>query len=218
MPPPHEINEPTIPSTPFQPIPKSSTTPSPCEFSNESQTSTNSSPHVSPSISTHSKRIYKSPNRLIETIEGRKMKLKKKPWMYTISDSFSEHSILEEEPLSYEDALYNLHSNDWQATINSDFQSLIKNNTWEILPQPPICIYVGCKWILKIKYGPNNTILKSKACLVVQGFSQKEGIDYYETFSPVLKSSSMQVKLAFAANHGLDIHQMDVITAFLNGF
>jgi hypothetical protein len=77
MPPPHEINEPTIPSTPSQPIPKPSTTPSPCESSNESQTSTNSSPHVSPSISTHPKRIYKSPNRLIETIEGRKRNTKR---------------------------------------------------------------------------------------------------------------------------------------------
>jgi hypothetical protein len=138
--------------------------------------------------------------------------------MYTISDSFSEHSILEEEPLSYEDALHNPHSNDWQATINSEFQSLIKNNTWEILSLPPNCTLVGCKWIFEIKYGPNNTILKRKARLVAQGFSQQEGVDYYETFSPILKSSSMRVLLAFVAYHGLDIHQMDVITAFLNGF
>src|SRR4051812_6232892 len=99
-----------------------------------------------------------------------------------------------------------------------ELQSLLKNNTWEILPLPPNRTTVGCKWIFKIKYDPNNQIIKHKARLVAQGFSQLEGIDFNETFSPVLKSSSLRVLLAFATYFGLAIHQMDVVTAFLNGF
>ena len=197
--------------------------PSPQSSAPSTPTIDNSSPrsNTSPSssIPIRPKRSRKSPERLIETIEGRppKSKSKKKPWIFTVSDSFSQDFIVESDPLSYEEALSSPQSKEWQDAINSEFQSLLKNDTWELTILPPQRTTVGCKWIFKTKYGPNNTIIKRKARLVAQGFSQQPGIDYHETFSPVLKSSSLRVLLAYATHYGLHIHQMDVCTAFLNG-
>jgi hypothetical protein len=155
-------------------------------------------------------------------MEGRSSKQKtntskRKPWIFTTLDSFSTNTKLEPDPLSYEEALQSSYSKEWQAAINSKFQPLIKNNTWELTTLPTDRTTLACKWISKTKYGPHNEILKRKARLVAQGFLQQEGIDYYETFSHELKSSSMGVLLAYSAHFGLHIHRMDVCTAFLNG-
>jgi len=70
---------------------------------------------------------------------------------------------------------------------------------------------------LKTIYGNNITILKWKTCLVIEGFFQQAAVDYDDTYSFVLKTSSMWVFLVYMTNHNLDIHQMDVQTTFLNG-
>ena len=79
------------------------------------------------------------------------------------------------------------------------------NNTW------------GLKWIFKRKMKPDGTIDKYKARLVVKGYRQKEGLDYFDTYSPVTRITSIWMLIALAAVHGLKIHQMDVKTTFLNG-
>ncbi len=76
---------------------------------------------------------------------------------------------------------------------------------------------VGCKWIFKVKLNGNGTIAKYKAKLVAKGYTQQEGIDYQETFSLVVKLTSIRVLLALVVHHNLDIQQMDVKTMFLNG-
>ncbi|MCQ7056711.1 hypothetical protein M9Y08_18315, partial [Clostridioides difficile] len=76
---------------------------------------------------------------------------------------------------------------------------------------------LGCKWILKRKYKADGTIDKYKARLVVKGFRQTEGYDFFDTYSPVTRITSIRVLIAIAAMHDLEIHQMDVKTAFLNG-
>jgi hypothetical protein len=75
---------------------------------------------------------------------------------------------------------------------------------------------VGSKWVFKVKTGPDGEIIKHKARVVAQGFTQIEGIDYDETFAPVAKLSSLRTLLAFAAEHNLEVHQMDVKSAYLN--
>ena len=82
---------------------------------------------------------------------------------------------------------------------------------------PPGCKSIGCKWVLKKKLKPDGTIDKYKARLVAKGFKQKENIDFFDTFSPVTRITSIRVLISLASIHNLLIHQMDVKTAFLNG-
>ena len=76
---------------------------------------------------------------------------------------------------------------------------------------------VRCKWVYRTKYGPNGKIDKHKARLVAKGFSQVEGIDYTETFSPVAKMNSIRLVLSLAASLKWEVHQMDVKSVFLHG-
>ena len=76
---------------------------------------------------------------------------------------------------------------------------------------------VGCKWVFKIKYNCDGTIERYKARLVAKGFTQKKGLDYEDTFARVARMTSIRVILAIAALEGLQVHQMDVNSAYLNG-
>ena len=76
---------------------------------------------------------------------------------------------------------------------------------------------IDSKWVFKIKHGPNGEIDKYKACLVTKGYTQIEGLDYMDTFTPITKFTTIQSLLALAAQHNLEVHQVDVKAAFLNG-
>ncbi|KAL0412857.1 UNVERIFIED_CONTAM: Retrovirus-related Pol polyprotein from transposon TNT 1-94 [Sesamum radiatum] len=104
----------------------------------------------------------------------------------------------------------------WKEAINSEIESIMQNHTWE-LDLPPGSTPLGCKWILKRKYKADGSIDKYKARLVAKGFKQKEGLDFFDTYSPVTRITSIRVLIAIAALYDLEIHQMDVKTAFLNG-
>ncbi len=93
----------------------------------------------------------------------------------------------------------------------------MQNNTWELVDLPPGNKPLGCKWILKKKYKADGSIDKYKARLVAKGYRQKEGLDFFDTYSPVTRITSVRVLMAIAALHNLEVHQMDVKTVFLNG-
>jgi hypothetical protein len=95
--------------------------------------------------------------------------------------------------------------------------SLISNNTWKLVDLPPGCKTIGCKRVLRRKLKLDGTIEKFKARLVAKGFKQKEDIDFFDTFFPVTKITSIRLLIAIAAIYNLMIHQMDVKTTFLNG-
>ena len=98
-----------------------------------------------------------------------------------------------------------------------EYQSIMKNYVWDVIPRPKGKTVVTSKWIYKIKHAVDGSIEKNKARFVARGFSQKEGIDYEENFAPVSRYTSIRSILTLATMMKWKIHQMDVKTAFLNG-
>ena len=96
-------------------------------------------------------------------------------------------------------------------------KSLQDNDVWELVDLPKNRKPVGSKWVFKTKTDADGHIERYEARLVAQGFSQKFGTDYDETFSPVVRLESVRTLIAMSVQHGLQLHQVDVDTAFLNG-
>ena len=114
-------------------------------------------------------------------------------------------------PLSYKVATKPENIDFWTPGIEKEEQSLLKNNTWKLVERKPGMHVLPCKYVFKIKNGG------PKARVVILGNLQIYGLDYFETFSPVIKMITIRTILALAALLGLEVDQMDVVTAFLNG-
>ncbi|KAK1627567.1 hypothetical protein QYE76_001882 [Lolium multiflorum] len=125
--------------------------------------------------------------------------------------------LVDDTPTSISEAYASLDADYWKEVVRSEMDSILANGTWEITDCPYGCKPVGCKWVFKKKLRPDGTIEKYKARLVAKGYTQKEGEDFFDTYSPVARLTTIRVLLFLAASHGLLIHQMDVKTAFLNG-
>ena len=124
---------------------------------------------------------------------------------------------LEENPSNLKEALDSPDTIFWKEVVNDEVNSLISNKTWKLVELPPGCKTIGCKWVLWKKLKPDGTIDKFKARLVAKRFKQETDLDFFDTFSPVTRITSITLLIAIAAIHDLKIHQMDVKTAFLNG-
>jgi hypothetical protein len=101
--------------------------------------------------------------------------------------------------------------------MHEELENFERNHVWELVERPPNCHPIGTKWVWKNKEGENGMVVRNKSRLVAQGNSQKEGIDYEETFAPVARLEAIQILLAFAVAKGFKLYQMDVKSAFLNG-
>ncbi|GJS75363.1 zinc finger, CCHC-type containing protein [Tanacetum coccineum] len=134
-----------------------------------------------------------------------------------VGSQYSYCYSIEEDPRTYNEAVQSRDAAFWKEAIDDEIGSIMENNTWVLSDLPPGCKPLGCKWIFKRKMKVDGTIDKFKARLVIQGFRQKEGIDYFDTYAPVARITTIRLLLALAAIHNLVIHQMDVKTAFLNG-
>ena len=124
---------------------------------------------------------------------------------------------LQNEPRTFKEALESVEAKQWEQAIQDELESLERNNTWELVKLPAGRKPVGCKWVFKKKLGADGTVERFKARLVAKGFSQQPGMDFQDTFAPVAKFSSVRLLLSLAASQNLEIHQMDIKTAFLNG-
>ena len=122
-----------------------------------------------------------------------------------------------DEPSGIEDALKSEHSKHWKDAMISEYTSLMENETWELVPPEENQNVVGSRWVYKVKRNEDGSVDRFKARLVAQGYTQTRGTDYEEVFSPVAKHTSLRTLLALANEHDLEVHQMDVKTAFLNG-
>ena len=105
----------------------------------------------------------------------------------------------------------------WEQVMTAEYESLIKNKTWTLVPLPLRKNLIGCKWVYKTKFVAEGQIEKYKASLVEKGFNQQEGIDYNETFSPIAKMNTIRTILSLVASYKWEINQMDVKSDFLNG-
>src|SRR4051812_4802485 len=100
--------------------------------------------------------------------------------------------------------------NDWRQVMDEEYTLLLKNKTWSIVNLPRRCGTIGCQWIYKLNLKLNSNVEHFKACLVTKGYSQEKGIDYQETFAPVVKFNSIRLLLTLTLTHNLKLHQMDV--------
>ena len=125
--------------------------------------------------------------------------------------------MLESEPQTYKETVNCPEGPLWKEAIKSEVDSILQNHTWELVDLPPGSKPLGYKWIFKRKMKADGSIDKYKARLVIKGYRQKEGLDYFDTYSPVSRITSIRMIIAIAALRNLEIHQMDVKTAFLNG-
>ncbi|WKA10744.1 hypothetical protein VitviT2T_028301 [Vitis vinifera] len=105
----------------------------------------------------------------------------------------------------------------WKEAINDEMDSIMSNQTWELVDLPPGSKPIGCKWVFRRKYHTDGMIQTFKARLVAKGFKQRECIDYFDTYAPVARTTSIRILFALASIHNLFVHQMDVKKAFLNG-
>ena len=108
-------------------------------------------------------------------------------------------------------------SQQWIDAIKDEMKSMENNDVWDLIDLPEGAKPIGCKWIFKTKLDSKGNVERYKARLVAKGFTQKEGIDYKETFSSVSSKNSFRIVMALVAHFDLEVYQMDVKTAFLNG-
>ena len=104
----------------------------------------------------------------------------------------------------------------WKVAIHSELESIMANHPRELVELPRGCKTIGCKWVFKKKLKADGSIDKFIARLVAKGYTQKEGINYFDTYSLVTRLTTIRILIAMASIHKLIVHQMDVKTAFLN--
>ncbi|GJU46797.1 retrovirus-related pol polyprotein from transposon TNT 1-94 [Tanacetum coccineum] len=106
----------------------------------------------------------------------------------------------------------------WIVAMQEELNQFVANDVWELVPQPRNMTIIGTKWVFRNKLDENGIVSRNKARLVAQGYNQQEGIDYDETYAPVARLESIRILLAYACALDFKLFQMDVKSAFLNGF
>lgn len=123
-------------------------------------------------------------------------------------------SVADSVPTSYSQAI---KTPQWREAMIQELNALLQTGTWELVPRTKAQNIVGCKWVFRIKYKSDGTIDRYKARLVAKGYHQRPGIDYFETFSPVVKPTTIRIILSIAISNDWMIKQLDVSNAFLHG-
>ena len=136
-----------------------------------------------------------------------------------VTESNVAYCLLTEdgEPLTFHEARNSSDASLWMTAMQEEIEALHKNKTWELVPLPHGRKAIGNRWIYKIKRDGNDQVERYRARLVVKGYAQKEGIDFNEMFSPVVRLTTVRVVLAMSAVFDLYLEQLDVKTAFLHG-
>ena len=105
----------------------------------------------------------------------------------------------------------------WEKAINEELETLCQAGTWELTEPPVNANIVGSKWVFHVKKDTAGNIVRYKAHLVAQGFFQVSGVNYFDTFAPVAKLAAIRSVLAMATAEDLELHQINIKGAYLNG-
>jgi hypothetical protein len=105
----------------------------------------------------------------------------------------------------------------WVNAMHEELENFERNQVWTLVDPPRDMNVIGTKWVFKNKQGEDGEVVRNKARLVAQGYSQVEGLEFGETFAPVARLEAIRILLGFAASKGFKLYQMDVRSAFLNG-
>ncbi len=154
----------------------------------------------------------------VQPVLRRSERAKQTPEFYGERASISDSQAREPTtPTTLDEALESSDKEKWVEAMAKEIKSLDDNKVWTLTELPKDRTPVGSKWVFKVKILADGSVERYKARLVAQGFSQKFGTDYDETFCPVIRLESLRALIALAVQNDLQIHQIDVTTAFLNG-
>ena len=117
----------------------------------------------------------------------------------------------------FSEALHSPDRDEWMIDMQDEMSSMDKNNVWELVDHPLGRKTIGNKWVIKVKRKADGSIDRYNTRLVAKGYTQREGIDYEDTFSPVVRFASIHLILSIVAKQDLELFQMDVKTTFFNG-
>jgi hypothetical protein len=157
-----------------------------------------------------------TPELIHEKIDSEAPRRSKRPrTAKSFGDNFTIY-LVDDTPKTIVEAFASPDADDWKEAVHSEMDSILSNETWELVDRTYGCKPMGCKWVFKKKLRLDGTIDKYKARLVSKGYTQKKGEEFFDTYSPVVRLTTICVLLSLAASHGLLVHQMDVKTIFLN--
>jgi hypothetical protein len=122
--------------------------------------------------------------------------------------------LAQTEPKKVDEAL---QDEGWVSAMHDELHQFTRNDVWNLVPRPAELSIIGTKWIFKNKTDEHGNVVRNKARLVAQGYTQIEGVDFDETFAPVARLESIRILLSIACHLGFKLYQMDVKSAFLNG-
>ena len=121
------------------------------------------------------------------------------------------------DPTTFAEAMERWDGDKWLEASREEINNQLRNSTWELVKAPQGAIIIGSGWVFRVKRKSDGSIECYKARLVAKGFKQRPGFDFFETFTPTLRSASLRLIIALAAQQGLKLHLMDISHAFLNG-
>lgn len=129
----------------------------------------------------------------------------------------AENYIDADIPESVDDLVNHPDKDLWKSAMKEELEAMKRNNTWSLVDLPPGRSAINCKWVFSLKRNQHGHITRYRARLVAKGCSQRKGLDFNETYSPVVKLTTLRILLSIANEYKFPIHQMDFKTAFLNG-
>ncbi|KAG8491216.1 hypothetical protein CXB51_014346 [Gossypium anomalum] len=133
----------------------------------------------------------------------------------SIADIYQRCNVAIVEPPNYEEAARDMN---WKRAMEAELDMIQKNQTWDLVKRPEKKKVIGVRWVFRAKFNADGSLNKHKARLVVKGYSQQYGINFEETFAPVARLDTIKLLLSLAAQKQWRIHQLDVKSAFLNGY